>query len=124
MWHQRKLNFKANFSVQIDSTFAFVQSRSSSQSQSTRLIQTQQDVDEVIHIFSKTLDKVMVRDEKLQHLNEQVDKLHNASSNFHQTAQRVKRRQWWENTKIKIIIVGTISLIIIAIIGKLHDKAC
>ena len=73
-------------------------------------------VDEVQGIMASNVEKVLEREGKLSHLEERADKLHEGTEQFHKAAVRIKKKHFWENMKMKIIIGVIIALIIIAII--------
>jgi vesicle-associated membrane protein 2 len=94
-------------------------SSSGSQPQNKRLQQTQQKVDEVVGIMRVNVEKVLERDQKLSELDHRADALQHGASQFEQQAGKLKRKQWWANVKMMIImgIIGVVLLIII--IGEL-----
>lgn len=83
-----------------------------------RLQQTQAKVDEVVGIMRVNVEKVLERDQKLTELGERADALEQGASQFEQQAGKLKRKQWWANMKMMIImgVIGVVLLIII--IGK------
>lgn len=64
------------------------------------------------------VEKVLERDQKLSELDARADALQEGGKRFEQQAQKLKRKYWWKNIKMMIIIgiIGVILLIII--IGK------
>jgi len=81
-----------------------------------RLQQTQAQVDEVVDIMKTNVEKVLERDSKLSELDDRADALQQGASQFEQQAGKLKRKFWWKNLKM-MIIMGIIGLIIIIIIG-------
>lgn len=82
-----------------------------------RLQQTQQKVDEVVGIMRVNVEKVLERDQKLSELDHRADALQHGASQFEQQAGKLKRKQWWANVKMMIImgIIGVVLLIIIIV---------
>ncbi|XP_067630971.1 synaptobrevin isoform X2 [Eurosta solidaginis] len=82
-----------------------------------RLQQTQAKVDEVVGIMRVNVEKVLERDQKLSELGERADALEAGASQFEQQAGKLKRKQWWANMKMMIImgVIGVILLIIIIV---------
>lgn len=80
--------------------------------------QTQAQVDEVVGIMRVNVEKVLERDQKLTELDQRADALQHGASQFEQQAGKLKRKQWWANMKMMIImgVIGAVLLIII--IGK------
>ena len=87
----------------------------------SKLEQTQQQVNEVVGIMRVNVEKVLERDQKLSELDSRADALQEGGKRFEQQAQKLKRKYWWKNIKM-MIIIGVIGLILlIIIIGKLRD---
>ncbi|XP_020916926.1 vesicle-associated membrane protein 3 [Exaiptasia diaphana] len=82
---------------------------------SKRLQQTQAQVDEVVDIMKVNVDKVLERDAKLSELDNRADALTAGASQFETNAARLKRKMWWQNCKMWIILIIVI-LVIIAVI--------
>lgn len=82
---------------------------------SKRLQQTQAQVDEVVDIMKVNVDKVLERDAKLSELDNRADALQAGASQFETSASRLKRKMWWQNCKMWVILIVVI-LVIIAVI--------
>ncbi|XP_013917801.1 PREDICTED: vesicle-associated membrane protein 1-like [Thamnophis sirtalis] len=82
-----------------------------------RLQQTQAQVNEVVDIMRVNVDKVLERDQKLSELDNRADALQAGASQFETNAAKLKRKYWWKNCKMMIIlgVLCTIILIIIII---------
>jgi len=81
-----------------------------------RMEETRRQVDEVQNIMKGNVEKILERDGKLGVLEERADRLQEGTEQFHRSAIRVKRKQWWENMKMKIIIGVTVSVAVIIIL--------
>lgn len=79
------------------------------------LEQTKAQVDEVVGIMRVNVDKVLERDQKLSELDSRADALQEGGKRFEQQAQKLKRKYWWKNLKM-MIILGVIGLIVLIII--------
>lgn len=91
---------------------------------SKRLQQTQAQVNEVVGIMKVNVEKVLERDQKLSELDARADALQSGASQFEQQASKLKRKHWWANMKM-MIIMGVIGLILlIVIIGELCVCLC
>ncbi|XP_064593911.1 vesicle-associated membrane protein 2 isoform X1 [Zonotrichia leucophrys gambelii] len=82
---------------------------------SVRLQQTQAQVDEVVDIMRVNVDKVLERDQKLSELDDRADALQAGASQFETSAAKLKRKYWWKNLKM-MIILGVICAIVLIII--------
>lgn len=80
-----------------------------------RLKEAQSQVNEVVGIMRVNVEKVLERDQKLSELDNRADALQQGASQFEQQANRLKRKYWWKNLKMMIImgIIGVILLIVI-----------
>ncbi|XP_046326790.1 synaptobrevin-like isoform X7 [Haliotis rubra] len=84
--------------------------------QSKRLQQTQAQVDEVVDIMRVNVDKVLERDSKIAELDDRADALQAGASQFEASAGKLKRKYWWKNCKMLIILGSIVAVIVIIII--------
>jgi hypothetical protein len=77
---------------------------------------TRRQVDEVQNIMKANVEKVLERDGKLSQLEERADQLQEGTRQFHASAVRVKRKHFWENMKMKIIIGSIVGVVVIALL--------
>ena len=82
---------------------------------SKRLQQAQAQVGEVVDIMRVNVEKVLERDQKISELDRRADDLQEGASQFQQQAVKLKRKYWWENIKMWLII-GVILLVVIVIV--------
>ncbi|XP_042311994.1 vesicle-associated membrane protein 2-like [Sceloporus undulatus] len=80
-----------------------------------RLQQTQAQVNEVVDIMRVNVDKVLERDQKLSELDNRADALQAGASQFETSAAKLKRKYWWKNCKM-MIILGIVCAVILIII--------
>ncbi|XP_017670156.1 vesicle-associated membrane protein 1 isoform X2 [Chiroxiphia lanceolata] len=85
-------------------------------SSNRRLQQTQAQVQEVVDIMCVNVDKVLERDQKLSELDDRADALQAGASIFESSAAKLKRKYWWKNCKM-MIMMGVIGAIIVVVIG-------
>merc|ERR1712029_524366 len=74
------------------------------ESNPSHLQQTQAQVQEVVGIMRGNVEKVLERDQKLSELDDRADALQQGASQFEQQAGKLKRKLWWKNIKMMIII--------------------
>ncbi|XP_006611094.1 synaptobrevin-1 [Apis laboriosa] len=89
--------------------------RNSQPASTKKLQQTQATVDEVVGIMKVNVEKVLERDQKLSELENRADALQQGATQFEQQAGKLKRKFWWKNLKM-MIIIGIICVIILIII--------
>uniref|UniRef100_A0A8V0ZT10 Vesicle-associated membrane protein 1 (synaptobrevin 1) n=1 Tax=Gallus gallus TaxID=9031 RepID=A0A8V0ZT10_CHICK len=87
-------------------------------SSNRRLQQTQAQVEEVVDIMRVNVDKVLERDQKLSELDDRADALQAGASVFESSAAKLKRKYWWKNCKM-MIMMGVICAIVVVVIVKL-----
>ncbi|KFO18861.1 Period circadian protein like protein 1 [Fukomys damarensis] len=63
------------------------------------------------------VDKVLERDQKLSELDDRADALQAGASQFETSAAKLKRKYWWKNLKMMIILGVICAIILIIIIG-------
>lgn len=86
------------------------------QAASRRIQQTQAQVNEVVDIMRTNVEKVLERDQKLSELDDRAEALQQGASQFEQQAGKLKRKFWWKNCKM-IIIMVVIGVVIVGVIG-------
>ncbi|KAK2514374.1 hypothetical protein Q9233_014951 [Columba guinea] len=69
------------------------------------------------------VDKVLERDQKLSELDNRADALQAGASQFETSAAKLKRKYWWKNCKMMIILGVVCAVILIIIIRLLHRNA-
>ncbi|KAH9525076.1 hypothetical protein Btru_000269 [Bulinus truncatus] len=84
--------------------------------QSKRLQQTQAQVDEVVDIMRVNVEKVLDRDQKISQLDDRAEALQAGASQFEASAGKLKRKYWWKNCKMWLILIAVIVVIIIIIV--------
>ncbi|MBN3300651.1 vesicle-associated membrane protein 2 [Amia ocellicauda] len=81
-----------------------------------RIQQSQAQVKEVVDVMRMNMEKVMERDTKLSELDDRADALQAGASQFETSAAKLKRKNWWKNCKMMIILGGVCAVILIIII--------
>merc|ERR1712126_495433 len=79
------------------------------ESNPSHLQQTQAQVQEVVGIMRGNVEKVLERDQKLSQLDDRADALQQGASQFEQSAGKLKRKFWWKNLKM-MIVMGVIGV--------------
>ncbi|XP_009076778.1 PREDICTED: LOW QUALITY PROTEIN: vesicle-associated membrane protein 1-like, partial [Acanthisitta chloris] len=90
-------------------------------SSNRRLQQTQAQVQEVVDIMCVNVDKVLERDQKLSELDDRADALQAGASIFESSAAKLKRKYWWKNCKM-MIMMGVICAIVVVVIASKYQK--
>merc|ERR1712141_183647 len=81
-----------------------------------KIQEARKQVDDVVGIMRENVEKVMERDSKLSDLDDRANQLADSGLQFSRSAKKVKRKYWWENLKMKLIIGGVVVTIVIVII--------
>ncbi|KFO93428.1 Vesicle-associated membrane protein 1, partial [Buceros rhinoceros silvestris] len=69
----------------------------------------------VVDILNVNFDKVLERDEKISELDDRVDALQAGASQFESNAGKLKRKYWWKNFKM-IIMMGVVCAVVVMVI--------
>ncbi|XP_067654990.1 vesicle-associated membrane protein 4-like [Haliotis asinina] len=75
----------------------------------------QNDVSEVTSLLRQNVEKVIVRGDKIDDLQERSEDLESGSINFKKTSVRLKKKMCWQNCKMNCII-AIVAVVIVAII--------
>ncbi|NWR78057.1 VAMP1 protein, partial [Centropus bengalensis] len=70
---------------------------------------------QVVDIMRMNVDKVLERDQRLSELDNRADALQAGASQFETSAAKLKRKYWWKNCKM-MIILGVVCAVILIII--------
>lgn len=81
-----------------------------------KLDQVQAQVDEVTSIMRKNVDYVLERDAKLTDLDQRAEDLQVGANQFEKRAVRIRRKMWWKNVKMWIILI-VVLLVLAGVIG-------
>ncbi|XP_023559510.1 vesicle-associated membrane protein 1 isoform X2 [Octodon degus] len=87
-----------------------------------RLQQTQAQVEEVVDIMRVNVDKVLERDQKLSELDDRADALQAGASQFESSAAKLKRKYWWKNCKMMIMLGAICAIIVVVIVRSPLEK--
>ncbi|NWX90836.1 VAMP1 protein, partial [Nothoprocta pentlandii] len=86
-----------------------------------RLQHTQAEVQEVVDIICDNVDRVIKRDVRLSELDDRADALKAGASVFESNAAQLKRKYWWKNCKM-MIMMGVICAILVVVIVSKYKK--
>ncbi|RNA35065.1 vesicle-associated membrane 7-like [Brachionus plicatilis] len=81
----------------------------------TQFTNLQSQVNDVKDVMKTNIDKVLQRGDRLDDLVDKTTDLEANAVQFTTVSKKIKRKMWWQNLKMKIILVCVI-LVIIAII--------
>ena len=82
---------------------------------SKKLQQTHAQVNEVVDIMRENVEKVIDRDVKLSELDDRADALQQGASQFETQAAALKRKYWWKNMQMWIML-GAVCLVVVGVI--------
>lgn len=77
---------------------------------------TQNQVNQVVDVMKDNLNKVLERDNKLSELQDRSDAMQMGANQFQLQSTQLKRKMWWQNFKMWIIL-GIIFIIFILVIS-------
>jgi hypothetical protein len=70
----------------------------------------------VVDIMRVNVDKVLERDQKLSELDDRADALQAGASQFEASAGKLKRKFWWKNMKM-MLVMGAVITVVVVILG-------
>lgn len=73
-------------------------------------------VDQTVDIMKENIQKVIDREPKLMHLEEETYKLQQDAHTFVDGTRRMKKSMWWKNQKMNLMIGGICLAILLIII--------
>ncbi|VAI11930.1 unnamed protein product [Triticum turgidum subsp. durum] len=91
----------------------------------SRLSKVQAQVSEVKGIMMENIDKVIDRGEQIEGLVTRTEQLHDHALDFRTEGTRIRRRMWYQNMKIKLIVAGiVVAIILIIVLSICHRDHC
>ena len=81
----------------------------------TKVSRVQAQVSEVKNIMMDNIEKVLDRGEKIELLVDKTENLRFQADNFHRTGRALRRKMWWQNLKMKLMLGGGVLFIILVL---------
>ncbi|XP_006664247.1 vesicle-associated membrane protein 722-like [Oryza brachyantha] len=91
----------------------------------SKLAKVKAQVSEVKGIMMENIEKAIDRGQQIDVLVTRTEQLHDQAADFRQQGTRVRRKMWYQNMKIKLIVLGIIiALILIIILSVCRGFKC
>ncbi|XP_060599876.1 uncharacterized protein LOC132753427 isoform X2 [Ruditapes philippinarum] len=104
------------FDSQFNSVMAKQMDRYSKKNATDNLTVLQGQVKEVTGVMSQNIESVIQRGERLDDLMDKTDELEAASATFQRTATKIRKKYWWKNFKMKIIVGCVVFVVVVGIV--------
>ncbi|GAA5984840.1 hypothetical protein JCM10908_003532 [Rhodotorula pacifica] len=82
----------------------------------------QQEIDATVGIMRDNITKVAERGERLDALQDKTDNLAQSAQGFRRGANRVRKKMWWKDMKMRILIAVAIAVLVIVIVVPIVVK--
>ncbi|XP_034915906.1 vesicle-associated membrane protein 722 [Populus alba] len=82
----------------------------------SKLAKVKAQVSEVKGVMMENIDKVLDRGVKIELLVDKTENLHSQAQDFRQQGTQIKRKMWWQNMKIKLIVLAILIALIFIIV--------
>ncbi|KAM7462046.1 hypothetical protein LguiA_030167 [Lonicera macranthoides] len=82
----------------------------------SKIAKVKAQVSEVKGVMMENIEKVLDRGEKIELLVDKTENLRSQAQDFRAQGTKIKRKMWYENMKIKLIVFGIICCILLIII--------
>eukprot|EP00897_Mesotaenium_endlicherianum_P010603 jgi/Mesen1/9571/ME000065S08998 len=91
----------------------------------SKFAKIQAQVAEVKGVMKDNIDKVLQRGEKMESLVEKTDHLRDQAQNFQRQGQQIRRKMWYQNMKIKMVVIGILVVLGLVIwLSICHGFTC
>ncbi|KAF8392602.1 hypothetical protein HHK36_022948 [Tetracentron sinense] len=80
-----------------------------------KLLKVKAQVSEVKSIMLENIDKTLDRGEKLDILADKTKDLHSEAQEFKNQGRQIRRKMWFHNMKIKLVVLGILLLLVLII---------
>lgn len=81
----------------------------------SKVASVQKKVDEVKGIMTDNIEKVLARGEKLELLTDKTENLMFEADRFVRTGRTLRRKMWWQNCKMKLVVAFAVILLAVII---------
>ncbi|KAI7735665.1 hypothetical protein M8C21_005212 [Ambrosia artemisiifolia] len=93
--------------------------------QNSKLSQVSAQISEVKGVMMENIEKVLDRGEKIELLVDKAENLHAQAQGFKAQGTQLRRKMWFKNMKIKLIVLAIIvALILIIFFSACHGVKC
>ncbi|GAA6030965.1 hypothetical protein JCM8097_008959 [Rhodosporidiobolus ruineniae] len=82
----------------------------------------QQQIDDTVGIMRENITKVAERGERLDALQDKTDNLAQSAQGFRRGANRVRKKMWWKDMKMRLLIAVGIAVLVIIIVVPIVVK--
>ncbi|GAA5886485.1 hypothetical protein JCM6882_001652 [Rhodosporidiobolus microsporus] len=82
----------------------------------------QQQIDDTVGIMRENITKVAERGERLDALQDKTDNLAQSAQGFRRGANRVRKKMWWKDMKMRLLIAAGIAILVIVIVVPIVVK--
>ncbi|XP_052191454.1 vesicle-associated membrane protein 724 [Diospyros lotus] len=90
-----------------------------------KLIKVKAQVSEVKSIMLENIDKAIERGENLTHLSDKAQDLRDSAQEFKRKGTQIRRKMWYQNMKIKLVVLGILLLLVLIIwLSVCHGFDC
>ncbi|CAL1384457.1 unnamed protein product [Linum trigynum] len=90
-----------------------------------KLAKVKAQVSEVKGVMMENIEKVLDRGEKIELLVDKTENLRSQAQDFRQQGTKIKRKMWYENMKMKLIVFGIFAALILLIwLSVCHGFKC
>ncbi|KAL1334807.1 hypothetical protein HN51_063768 [Arachis hypogaea] len=90
-----------------------------------KLIKVKAQVSEVKSIMLENIDKAMDRGENLTVLADKTETLHSQAQDFRKKGTQIRRKMWYQNMKIKLVVLGILLFLVLVIwLSVCHGFSC
>ncbi|CAA7054067.1 unnamed protein product [Microthlaspi erraticum] len=91
----------------------------------SKLAKVKAQVTEVKGVMMENIEKVLDRGEKIELLVDKTENLRSQAQDFRAQGTKIKRKMWFDNMKIKLVVFGiVVALILIIILSVCHGFKC
>jgi vesicle-associated membrane protein 72 len=81
----------------------------------SKIASVQKKVNDVKDVMMENIEKVLERGEKIELLVDKTDQLQNQAEQFQRKGKQLRRAMWWQNCRIKIIVLVVILVLAVVI---------
>lgn len=77
----------------------------------------QREIDGVREIMTENIERVLERGERIDLLVDKTDRLGNSARDFRVRSRGLRRRMWWKNVKLMVLLVLVVLFLVYLFVG-------
>lgn len=94
-----------------------MQKQSTPEGQDDAIRNVQREMDDVRHVMTENIERVLERGERIDLLVDKTDRLGGSARDFRVRSRGLRRRMWWKNVRLMALLIVVVIFLIYLFVG-------